>query len=76
MCYDPCNSDRVYAKFQHHKGQICSVSWHPTDPSVLAVAGEDSVVSIWDLSVERDEETAKDPELKDIPHQLLFEHQV
>jgi ribosome assembly protein RRB1 len=57
-------------------GQVTSVSWHPTDASVLAVAGEDDVVSIWDLSVEPDKEAAKDPELAGIPHQLLFEHQV
>lgn len=64
------------ASIRHHRGQITSVSWHPTERDILAVAGEDDVVSIWDLGVEHDQELAKDPTLAAIPQNLLFEHQV
>jgi len=62
------------ASFSWHKDQITSIEWHPTDDSCLAVSGADNVVSLWDLSVERegDDETAN----MEIPSQLMFTHQV
>jgi len=62
------------AHFQFHQAPITSVQWHPTDESVVAVAGRDDQLTIWDLSVETDEAAGSSgPE--DFPAQLLFIHQ-
>ncbi|CAG4950593.1 unnamed protein product [Colias eurytheme] len=61
--------------FKHHTAPITSVEWHWTEPSVLASAGEDNQVALWDLAVERDDEEIVDDELKNLPPQLLFIHQ-
>jgi len=63
------------AHFTWHKKPITSVEWDPNYESVIAVASEDDSVTIWDLSVERDEEEMKHKELVEIPPQLLFIHQ-
>jgi len=65
------------AEFRHHhKAPICSVEWSPHESTVLATAGEDDQIAIWDLAVERDTETeATAEEDIDIPPQLLFVHQ-
>ena len=73
------------AHFCFHKGAITSIERAPHDESVLAVAGADNQVTVWDLSVEADDEAAaasanaKDKqakaELADFPPQLLFIHQ-
>lgn len=47
----------------HHKAPICSVEWSPHESSVLATAGEDDQVAIWDLAVERDPEEKSDDDL-------------
>ncbi|KAI1174116.1 WD domain-containing protein [Nemania sp. FL0916] len=63
------------ASFAYHKEQITSVEWHPTDDSMVAVAAGDHKVTLWDLSVELDDEESKDTAgVKDMPPQLLFEH--
>jgi ribosome assembly protein RRB1 len=63
------------ASFAYHKDQITSVEWHPTDDSMVAVAAGDHKVTLWDLSVELDDEESKDTAgVKDMPPQLLFEH--
>ncbi|KAI1326623.1 WD domain-containing protein [Xylariaceae sp. FL0255] len=63
------------ASFAYHKDQITSVEWHPTDDSMVAVAAGDHKVTLWDLSVEIDDEESKDTAgVKDMPPQLLFEH--
>jgi ribosome assembly protein RRB1 len=65
------------ASFQWHKEQITSIEWHPHEESVLAVSGADDQLTIWDFSVEQDEEEMViDSDMKDIPPQLLFIHQV
>lgn len=57
------------------------MEWHPTDPSVFAASGSDDQVTLWDLSVEPDDEErpseAQGPDGKalDVPPQLLFVHQ-
>ncbi|CAG9561051.1 unnamed protein product [Danaus chrysippus] len=61
--------------FKHHTAPITSVEWHWTEPSVLASAGEDNQVALWDLAVERDDEEVVEEELKNLPPQLLFIHQ-
>lgn len=63
------------ASFAYHKEQITSLEWHPTDDSMVAVAAGDHKVTLWDLSVELDDEESKDTAgVKDMPPQLLFEH--
>ncbi|XP_030026054.2 LOW QUALITY PROTEIN: glutamate-rich WD repeat-containing protein 1 [Manduca sexta] len=61
--------------FKHHTAPVTSVEWHWTEPSVLASAGEDNQVALWDLAVERDDDEVVDEELKNLPPQLLFIHQ-
>ena len=41
------------AHFKWHTAPITSVSWHPSEESVLAVAGADDQITIWDLSLEQ-----------------------
>ena len=68
------------AELNFHKRAITSIEWHPSDDSVLAVASEDSTVTLWDLSVEADDEEIAEQhnqakgELDGIPSQLLFVH--
>ena len=69
------------ARFDFHKEQITSIEWHPTtdmdDPngSIVAVAAGDNTLTLWDLSVELDDEESKDTaDAKDVPPQLLFVH--
>lgn len=50
--------------FKHHTAPVTSVEWHWTEPSVLASAGEDHQVALWDLAVERDDDDIVDEELK------------
>ncbi|KAG0270350.1 ribosome biosynthesis protein rrb1 [Actinomortierella ambigua] len=73
------------ATFKWHRAPITSIEWHPTDESVLAVAGADDQITLWDFSVEHDaEETlngggAQKPIVNDqgveVPPQLMFVHQ-
>ncbi|KAJ2367980.1 Ribosome assembly protein rrb1, partial [Coemansia sp. RSA 2607] len=58
--------------------------WCPNDDSVLAVAGADDQLTLWDLAVELDaEEEARhrdamvgpDGTKREVPAQLLFVHQ-
>jgi len=67
------------ASFTWHSGPITSVEWHPSEESIFAAAGADDQVTLWDLSVEQDDEELgmKEPtqDGKDVPPQLLFVHQ-
>ncbi|CAF1221412.1 unnamed protein product, partial [Didymodactylos carnosus] len=72
------------ASFKHHHSSITSVEWHHTDSSVFAAAGADNQVTLWDLAVEKDDESANnktsltsvvsDNQLENLPDQLLFIH--
>lgn len=63
------------ASFNYHKEQITSIEWHPTDDSMVSVGAGDNKVTLWDLSVELDDEESKDTAgVHDMPPQLLFEH--
>lgn len=82
---------RALANFTYHRGPITSLEWAPHDESVLCVSSADNQVTIWDLSVEADEESGgvhggetlpaaaergDAAELSQIyPPQLLFIHQ-
>ncbi|KAJ7955881.1 putative WD-repeat protein [Quillaja saponaria] len=76
--------DSVVAHFEYHKHSITSIEWSPHEASTLAVSSADNQLTIWDLSLEKDEEEeaefkAKTKELvnapQDLPPQLLFVHQ-
>ena len=70
------NSGVAVAVFKHHTGPITSVEWHPTDSSVFVASGSDNQVTLWDLAVERDNETEGKGRHLDVPPQLLFIHMV
>lgn len=69
------------ASFNWHTGPISSVEWHPTEESVFAASGRDDQVTLWDLSVEQDEDeeggagARYGPDGREVPSQLLFCHQ-
>lgn len=63
------------ASFAFHKQQITSLEWHPTDDSVMLVAAADDTVTLWDASVEHDDEESRfTADARDVPPQLLFVH--
>ncbi|KAJ3233294.1 ribosome biosynthesis protein rrb1 [Chytriomyces hyalinus] len=72
------------ASFTWHKKPITSIEWHPAESSMLAVAGADDQVTLWDLALERDAEeepmmaanaAAAGAAKVEVPPQLLFIHQ-
>lgn len=76
--------DAVVAHFEYHKHPITSIEWSAHEASTLAVTSGDNQLTIWDLSLEKDEEeeaefNAQTKELvntpQDLPPQLLFVHQ-
>ncbi|XP_058097713.1 protein HEAT STRESS TOLERANT DWD 1-like [Magnolia sinica] len=76
--------DSLVAHFEYHKHPITSIEWSPHEPSTLAVSSSDNQLTIWDLSLERDEEEEAEFKAKmkeqanapqDLPPQLLFVHQ-
>eukprot|EP01016_Furgasonia_blochmanni_P047994 TRINITY_DN7107_c0_g1_i1.p1 TRINITY_DN7107_c0_g1~~TRINITY_DN7107_c0_g1_i1.p1 ORF type:complete len:587 (+),score=125.17 TRINITY_DN7107_c0_g1_i1:304-2064(+) len=58
-----------------HNEPITSIAFQPNDESVVAVASADNRVSIWDFSVEPDDEEETDDTDVNLPHQLMFLHQ-
>lgn len=79
--FAPHNSESAQpvAQYDFHKSAITSISFNPLDESIIAVASEDNTVTLWDLSVEADDEeikqqAAETKELQEIPPQLLFVH--
>lgn len=78
------DGDSVVAHFEYHKHPITSIEWSPHEASTLAVTSADNQLTIWDLSLERDEEEEAEFKAKtreqvnapsDLPPQLLFVHQ-
>ncbi|KAG6467352.1 hypothetical protein ZIOFF_074825 [Zingiber officinale] len=76
--------DSLVAHFEYHKQPITSIEWCPHEASTLAVSSADNQLTIWDLSLERDEEEETEFKAKlkeqasapqDLPPQLLFVHQ-
>lgn len=70
------------ASFNWHTAPISSVEWHPTEDSVFAASGRDDQVTLWDLSVEQDDDeeggaaaNRYGPDGREVPSQLLFCHQ-
>lgn len=75
----------IYAS-NWHQGPITSIEWSPHDSTILAVAGADDQVTIWDLSIEESdnntstettngEESLMTQDGRPVPKQLLFIHQ-
>nr|XP_025886759.1 glutamate-rich WD repeat-containing protein 1-like [Solanum lycopersicum] len=78
--------ESVVAYFEYHKHPITSIEWSPHHEaaSTIAVSSSDNQLTIWDLSLERDEEEEAEFKVKmkeqvnvptDLPPQLLFVHQ-
>jgi len=57
------------------KKKISAICWDPFDDSQIAVASEDHRVSVWDFSVEPDDQQLFDNKNDEIPQQLVFLHQ-
>lgn len=66
------------AEFAWHRKAVTSIEWCPQESSMLAVSGEDDQVTIWDMSVEKDDDAMMDKgdNEVEVPPQLLFIHQV
>jgi ribosome assembly protein RRB1 len=70
---------------KHHSKPITSIEWNKNDSTVFAASGEDDLITIWDLAVEKDDEAINmesDNEnnenninIDELPPQLLFIHQ-
>ncbi|KAI9184432.1 Ribosome assembly protein rrb1 [Blastocladiella emersonii ATCC 22665] len=66
------------AQFAWHKAPITSIEWHSHESSMLAVAGDDNQVTLWDFSTELDDAPGATQSVFNgvaIPSQLLFIHQ-
>lgn len=48
------------AIFKHHIAPVVTVEWHQTDSAVFASGGADNQIALWDLSVEKDDETSSE----------------
>lgn len=69
------SSPSAVASFNFHREQITCVEWHPTDDSIVLVCAGDNTLTLWDLSVEFDDEESRDTAgVRDVPPQLLFVH--
>lgn len=72
---DTAAKSKPVADFNFSLGQITSVEWHPTDDSIVSVCAGDNTITLWDLSVELDDEESRyTADVKDVPPQLLFVH--
>jgi ribosome assembly protein RRB1 len=49
-------ADSAVASLRWHQDAITSVEWHPREDSVVACSGADNQLTLWDMSLERDEE--------------------
>lgn len=66
----------MVANIEYHTGPITSLTWDPFSDSQLAATSEDDRLTIWDLSVEPDNQKLKDSTTnREIPDQLVFLHQ-
>jgi len=49
-------SGGAVAHFAWHTGQLTGIEWAPDDENVLAVCSADGTTTLWDMSLEEDEE--------------------
>lgn len=72
------NIDSI-ARIHWHTEAITSIQFEPREESVLAVTSADNKMTLWDFSVEVDEndnpEQANEDLDMDIPPQMMFLHQ-
>lgn len=81
----PCSlksAPQPVAHFNWHRSPITSVEWSPHDTSLFLAASADDSVTMWDLSVEADDDEVSSRAVIDaqgrhvqVPPQLLFVHQ-
>lgn len=71
----PADPGAPVAHYDFHKAQITSLQWHPSEDSIISVCAGDNTLTLWDLSVEFDDEESKDTaDARDVPASLLFVH--
>ena len=68
---NPASLEPVFFESDYHHDPITSVEWDPNDETSFAVASEDGRVTVWDISVEKDE---NEEEQTEFPDRLMFEH--
>ncbi|KAJ6231090.1 glutamate-rich wd repeat-containing protein [Anaeramoeba flamelloides] len=62
--------------FVWHNQPITSLEWNPFDETEIVVSSEDNQVTVWDISLEKDEEIEQNNQNEpEVPPQLLFIHQ-
>eukprot|EP00741_Cyanophora_paradoxa_P009274 tig00001493_g8984.t1 len=64
-------ADAPLVHFKYHTKPISSIEWNPNESSSLALSCADNTVTIWDLSLEKDDDDTTEEEF---PPQLLFVH--
>jgi len=69
-------SGKPAAHFKWHTSPITSVQWHPTEDSMLAVSEAKCATTVWDMSLEADDEAKLDDTTgqPEVPPALMFEH--
>ncbi|KZS95912.1 WD40 repeat-like protein [Sistotremastrum niveocremeum HHB9708] len=74
---DSAQAPSPVASFSWHTAPITAIEWHPTEDSIFVASGADDQTTLWDLSVEADdEEMGEAPSnTNEVPPQLLFVHQ-
>ena len=73
--FNQSSSYESITRIRWHTSAITSLQFEPGEDSVLAVASSDNKLTIWDFSVEVDENEQMQDEEEDIPPQLMFLHQ-
>jgi ribosome assembly protein RRB1 len=68
-------SNGPISNVQWHKGPITALVWDPYEDSQIAVSSEDNRLTVWDFSVEPDDNQLFDAANNEIPQQLIFLHQ-
>lgn len=64
--------ETAFTEIHYHQEAITSIQWQPNEESVLSVTSADNRLTIWDFSVENDEDMEQYGE--EIPDQLMFVH--
>lgn len=67
--WDLRNPSRKLHELRAHNGEILQLAWSPHNEAVLATAGSDRRVLVWDLSRIGKEQTPE--EIEDGPPELL-----
>ena len=70
--HDWRNLSKPLHAFESRTEEVYQLNWSPTNEAILASAGQDRKVMVWDLSRIGDEQSPEDDE--DGPPELLFIH--